>query len=90
MVLLNNVVGVYAAIRLTAPLPPPDEWHLTKLVLCCLVGFPLFLSLALLKERRQYQTALACRRSRYFGAVCLVSDLFARPYEHTGRLAVCP
>jgi hypothetical protein len=56
MVLLNNVVGVYAAIRLTAPLPPPDEWHLTKLVLCCLVGFPLFLSLALLKERRQYNT----------------------------------
>lgn len=56
MVLLNNVVGVYAAIRLTGSPAPPDDWYLTKLLLCCLTGFPLFLSLALLKERRQYNT----------------------------------
>ncbi|NIK74259.1 hypothetical protein FHS56_001772 [Thermonema lapsum] len=56
MVLLNNVVGVYAAIRLTGSLPPAEAWYLSKLLLCCLVGFPSFLSLALLKERLQYNT----------------------------------
>lgn len=74
-VFINNLVWIYAGIQLNNKnIADFQQEYLTRLLFCSLVGFPLFLSIALLKERENFNT-----RKRFAAdilGVVLLSVLF--------------